>query len=332
MRLNVDSATTTCSRCRTELPAAALACPACAALVHSTRLKELAEKAGDASAAGQHAEARALWTEALGYIPAGSQQHAAIMAKLAAMPDADIDRAGVSSRADSRAPWWRRILGGAVVTGALLFGKLKLLLLGLTKASTFFSMFAFFGVYWSIYGWPLALGLVVTIYIHEMGHVSELRRLGIHSGAPLFIPGVGALVMLKQHISDPSVDARIGLAGPRWGLAAALAALAGYYATGAAIWLAIAQVTAWINLFNLTPIWQLDGSRGFHALNRQERWLIVTLIVVALTVTGVGLLLIVGGVAVFRAATGDEGPGDRRAAVTFATLVLSLSWLARGLR
>jgi len=273
-----------------------------------------------------------MWTEALGYIPTGSQQHAAIMAKLAAMPDNDIGRAGASSRADAGAPWWRRVLGGAVVTGALLFGKLKFLLLGLTKASTFFSMFAFFGVYWSIYGWPLALGLVVTIYIHEMGHVSVLRRLGIHSGAPLFVPGVGALVMLKQHISDPSVDARIGLAGPRWGLAAALAALAGYYATGAAIWLAIAQVTAWINLFNLTPIWQLDGSRGFHALNRQERWLIVTLILVALTFTRVGLLLIVGGVAVFRAATGDAGPGDRRAVVTFATLVLSLSWLARGLR
>ena len=60
-------------------------------------------------------------------------------------------------------------------------------------------MFAFFGVYWSIYGWPLALGLVVSIYIHEMGHVAMLRRLGIAAGAPLFIPGMGAVVMLKQH-------------------------------------------------------------------------------------------------------------------------------------
>ena len=59
----------------------------------------------------------------------------------------------------------------------LLVSKLKFLLLGLTKASTFISMFAFFGVYWSIYGWPLALGLVLSIYIHEMGHVAMLRRL-----------------------------------------------------------------------------------------------------------------------------------------------------------
>jgi Zn-dependent protease len=86
-----------------------------------------------------------------------------------------------------------------------------------TKASTFASMFAFFGVYWSAYGWPLALGLVMSIYIHEMGHVVRLRRLGIAAGAPRFIPGVGAVVMLKQHVSDPLIDARIGLAGPLWG-------------------------------------------------------------------------------------------------------------------
>ena len=92
-------------------------------------------------------------------------------------------------------------------------GKLKFLLLGLTKLSTFASMFGFIAVYWSIHGWPLAVGLAGSIYIHEMGHVAMLRRLGIQAGAPLFIPGVGALVMLKEHVTDPIVDARIGLAG-----------------------------------------------------------------------------------------------------------------------
>ena len=166
--------------------------------------------------------------------------------------------------------WWTRGAAAAATVGLLLVGKLKFLLLGLTKASTFVSMFGFFAVYWSIYGWPLALGLVVSIYIHEMGHVAMLRRLGIDSGAPLFIPGVGALVMLKEHITDPIVDARIGLAGPVWGLGAAVAAWRIYFATGAAIWLAIAQLTAFLNLFNLIPIWQLDGSRGFHALSRRS--------------------------------------------------------------
>src|SRR5207253_3338673 len=119
----------------------------------------------------------------------------------------------------------------------VLLSKVKFLLLGLTKASTIISMFAFFGLYWSTFGWPLALGLVLSIYIHEMGHVAMLRRLGIAAVAPIFIPGVGALVMLKQHITDPLTDAKIGLAGPVWGLGAAFAAFAVYMLTGARIWL-----------------------------------------------------------------------------------------------
>ena len=88
-----------------------------------------------------------------------------------------------------------------------------------------------------------------------------LRRLGINADAPLFIPGVGALVMLKQHITDPVIDARIGLAGPVWGLSAAIVSWVIYLATGAPIWLAIAELTGFINLFNLIPVWQLDGAR-----------------------------------------------------------------------
>jgi hypothetical protein len=54
-------------------------------------------------------------------------------------------------------------------------------------------------VHWSVYEWPLALGLVLSIYIHEMGHVAMLRRLGIDSSAPMFIPGVGALFNAGAH-------------------------------------------------------------------------------------------------------------------------------------
>src|SRR5207249_8827341 len=125
-----------------------------------------------------------------------------------------IDSSADDAPGDDEKPWWRRGALGIVTVGLLLLSKLKFLLLGLTKASTFISMFAFFGVYWSVYGWRLALGLVLSIYIHEMGHVAMLRRLGIDAGAPMFIPGVGAFVMLKQHVAEPLTDAKIGLAGP----------------------------------------------------------------------------------------------------------------------
>jgi len=320
-----------CARCGTELAPHALVCPACGTLVHTDKLKQLAASADEASTSGDLVRAREQWEEALRFLPFDSQQYTVIRSRVTDLSKRiDAATSGTAAAKPKRdGSWWQRG-GAAVVTLVLLLvGKLKFLLLGLTKASTFVSMFAFFGVYWNLYGWPLAAGLVVSIYIHEMGHVAMLRRLGIAAGAPLFIPGVGALVMLKQHVDDPITDAKIGLAGPVWGLGAALAALGIYAVTGTQIWLAIAHLTGFLNLFNLIPIWQLDGSRGFHALSRTERWIVVASIVAALYVTEQRLLFIVGAVAVWRAMRREEGPGDRQTLVTFVILVAALSWIAK---
>ena len=323
---------THCVHCRTELPPDVLACPACAALIHAVTLKELAAAADLSTQGGDLVIARQQWASALSLLPPHSQQHAAVRDRIAGLTRR-IDAAGgepASAKTDTTSGRWRG--AAALASVALMFvGKFKFLLLGLTKASTFVSMFAFFGVYWSVYGWPLALGLVLSIYIHEMGHVAMLRRLGIDSSAPMFIPGVGALVMLKQHVSDPLTDAKIGLAGPVWGLGAALAAAAIYFVTRAPIWLAIAQLTGFLNLFNLIPVWQLDGSRGFHALARWERFALVAVIGLALLLTEQRLLLLIGGVAVWRALQRETGPGDVRVLATFVVLVVALSLLARGL-
>ena len=317
-----------CDNCRTEYPPDTLACPACGALVHSATLKQLAATADAAIANGNLAVARAAWTDMLPLLPSNTQQHTAILRRVADVTP-QIDAGGVAPTREQKSIW-SRVAGGAAATALLLVGKLKFLLLGLTKVSTFVSMFAFFGVYWSVYGWPLALGLVVSIYIHEMGHVAMLRRLGIEAGAPLFIPGMGAFVLLKQHIKDPLIDAKIGLAGPVWGLGAAIAALAVYAVTGGRIWLAIAELTGFINLFNLIPVWQLDGSRGMHVLSRAQRWTLVAIIFIAIAMTEQRLLFLVGAVAVWRAFQNEAGPGDNRVLATFAALVLALAWLARG--
>jgi Zn-dependent protease len=319
-----------CASCHTELPPDALSCPACAALVHADRLKALAGDADTATQAGDLAAAREHWTAALAFLPEYTQQHAAITARIAELTRSiEASPAAEASAPDGKTSWWRRSFPGFAAGAVLVLSKLKFLLLGLTKASTLVSMFAFFGVYWSIYGWPLALGLVVAIYVHEMGHVAMLRQLGVAAGAPLFIPGVGAFVMLKQHVSDPLTDAKIGLAGPVWGLGAALTALAVYVVVRAPIWLAIAQLTAFLNLFNLIPVWQLDGSRGMHVLARWERWALVGVIVLAFVATEQRLLFVIGAVAVWRAVQKETGPGDARVLVTFVGLIAALSWLAR---
>ncbi len=318
-----------CARCGTELTARALACPSCATLVHRERLQQLAQLAESATSQGDRDSARAHWSEALSLVPVQSEQYQQISARLAALADAADAPPGSKTPDGAPRSWWTPALGGAVAIAVLFASKLKFLLLGLSKMSTLVSMFGFIGVYWSMYGWPLAVGIAASIYVHEMGHVAMLKRLGIAAGAPLFIPGLGALVMLKQHVSDPVIDARIGLAGPVWGLSAAAVSWGIYLATGAGIWLAIAELTGFLNLFNLIPIWQLDGARGFHALSRQERWIVVGVVALALMLTGVGVLWLIGAVAVYQATREKVGPGHQPTAMTFAALVLALSWFAR---
>jgi Zn-dependent protease len=324
---------TLCAGCETQLAPGSLACPACGALVYAETLKTLAASAAELTQAEQLVDARAAWSRALELLPRSAQQHEAIRTRIAdlnrtilAQPVQSPRGAAATSVPDTR-PWWKSGAAAAVTGFVVLLGKLKFLLLGLTKLSTVLSMFAFFGVYWSAYGWPLAAGLVVSIYIHEMGHVAMLKRLGIAAGAPVFIPGVGALVRLKQRIDDPHVDALVGLAGPVWGLGAALAAYAAYRATGLAVWAAIAQLGAVVNLFNLIPIWQLDGSRGFHALTRSQQCVVVAAVAIAFAVTGQRMLVLVGAVGIWRIFRPSETKPNGTALATFVALIAALSWL-----
>ena len=307
-----------------------LSCPACTTLVHGQELKTLAATADERAAAGDLAAARATWERALELLPPSSRQHQLINERVAELNERIKSMPAAPDAAPAGArPWWQRGALLAVTIGLFAIGKFKFLLLGLTKASTFLSMFAFFGVYWAAFGWALAGGLVVSIYIHEMGHVHALRRLGIAAGAPLFIPGLGALVLLKKRIEDPIEDARVGLAGPVWGLGAALAAYGVFRATGEPLWAAIAQLGGLINLFNLIPVWQLDGARGFHALSPAGRWAVVATIGAAYLVSGSGLLIIIGAVAAWRAwQPAVVAKPDPTTLGTFIVLIVALTWLA----
>jgi Zn-dependent protease len=175
-------------------------------------------------------------------------------------------------------------------------------------------------------GLEICRGFGISIYIHEMGHVVALSRFGMRATAPMFIPGFGALIRMKQHPASPREDSRVGLAGPLWGLGAALAALGIYELTGVPIWAAIARVGAWINLFNLIPIIPLDGGRGFRSLSRGQRWIVVIVMALCWAATKEGLFALLIIVAVWRTLSEKTTTEpDPKGLLHYVLLVVSLS-------
>jgi Zn-dependent protease len=327
-----------CATCGTEIAVGLLACPGCHRLIHAEQLKTLFEQGAAASQAGdRHAELSA-WQSALQLLPAGSKQHTAVAEKIASFPaSSSQQRPAPSAQPQSR--FWKWIVGLGPI--GLLAWKLKflavallangkILLLGLTKASTVLSMLLAFGVYWTAWGMWFALGLVLSVYIHEMGHVVALRGYGIPATAPMFVPGLGAFIRLRQTSLPPFQNARIGLAGPVWGLAAAVAAWAASKLGGGPMWSAIAHTGAWLNLFNLLPVWQLDGNRGFSALGSFSRWIIAAAFGIAWVVTADGLLALLAIASAVRALD-QHAPDDTDAGVwtMFLALIAALALVLR---
>lgn len=326
---SADSRARICPACGSEIGLALLVCPACGQLAHSVRLKELAAEAEAARHANDPRAALVAWRAALDLLPPESRQYARIAQTIADL-GREVDAVPKKAVEKKDGSVLKRWMAGAGALLLFLLAKGKLLLLGLTKASTFFSLFIALGAYWTAFGWKFAAGLIASTYVHEMGHVAWLRRYGIAASAPMFIPGLGAFVRLKQYPIDPREDSRIGLAGPMWGLGASVILLVVGELEEWPSWIAIAHVSAWINLFNLMPVWQLDGSRGIRSMSRTERWLSMGAVLIGYALCGDGFLLVLAAVAGWRALSkGAPQEGDRFALVQYSALVIALALVMR---
>jgi Zn-dependent protease len=164
-----------------------------------------------------------------------------------------------------------RRIGGTIVAGLLLllkFGKGALLLVGKVKfLGTAASMLVSIGAYALIWGWKFGAVFVALLFIHEIGHVIQLRREGVKASAPMFIPFLGAFVAMKELPKDAGAEARVGLAGPVLGTIGCLIPLAMWLVTGADFWQAATFIGFFLNLFNLLPVLPLDGGRAMAALS-----------------------------------------------------------------
>lgn len=173
-------------------------------------------------------------------------------------------------------------LGAPLVPLAVLAGKAKILLLALTKVKAVTmlgTMFISIAAYALAFGWPFAVGFVLLLFVHEMGHIIQLRREGVEASAPIFIPFLGAVIAAKSMGEDAAAEARVGLAGPILGTVGTLIPLAIWLATGSDLWRALAYIGFFINLINLLPVLPLDGGRAMAVLGPMV-WIVGILIAV----------------------------------------------------
>ena len=126
---------------------------------------------------------------------------------------------------------------------------------------------------WSlVFGPWAAIALVVMLFVHEMGHVVEIRRQGMQATAPVFIPFMGAAIFQRSHPTNALRQAQIGIAGPIAGTIGATIAFIFYTSTHAPIFLIAAWFGFFLNLINLIPAGMLDGG---WILAPVSKWLLV---------------------------------------------------------
>lgn len=168
--------------------------------------------------------------------------------------DPDVDYRGYDPIHPGSGTDWRgrfKKLIGPVVALALFAGKF---LFVLAKFSTIFIAIAAYAL---IFGWKFAVGLVLLILLHEAGHYIEAQREGLHPKVPVFIPFLGAYV--KYTRGNPWQTARVAIAGPILGGAAAFVCYLIGKSQGSDLMLALAYFGFFLNLFNLIPFGIFDG-------------------------------------------------------------------------
>jgi Zn-dependent protease len=158
---------------------------------------------------------------------------------------------------------WRRLLGKITAPIVVLLG----LIAKLGSLAKFSLLFVAVGGYALIWGWTFGVGVVLLIFVHEMGHFLEARREGLRPSWPVFVPFLGAYVQYTR--GNPWQTARVAIAGPILGGVGALACYLVGRADGSDLLVGLAYFGFVLNLFNLLPVGILDGG----AVWRSTRWL-----------------------------------------------------------
>ena len=206
-------------------------------------------------------------------------------------------------------PPWRSVLRrlwAPIVAFGFLLWKLKFAVFAIFKLKIFTvagSMIVSVAAYALLWGWKFAVGFVVLLFIHEMGHALEARRQGLPVSAPLFIPFLGAVIAMKKMPHDVWNEAKIAVAGPILGSLGAAAVWALGEALDSSLLVALAFTGFFLNLFNLLPVSPLDGGRIVAAIH-PALWAVGLAILTIVTIMWPNpiliIILVVGALEVWR--------------------------------
>lgn len=226
-------------------------------------------------------------------------------------------------------------IGGAIVAGAAAVAKLGALVFKIKFFGLAISMLVSVLGYTLFFGWPFAVGLVLLVLVHELGHLVVLRARGYTTGLPVFIPMFGAYVKGSKEGATAFDSALGSLAGPLAGGLGALAVLGLGEVYDSTFLNALGYFALFINLMNLAPIAPFDGHQPGSALRLAE-WIPALAVMVAVELQdpdpALPLLALTGAFRAYKtwkhpASTGLT-PAERRTVVLTYLGMIAVSLLA----
>jgi len=147
-------------------------------------------------------------------------------------------------------------------------------------------------------GWLWAVAAVFGVFVHEFGHVLVINWAGSGPSRIRIIPFFGGAATMTRPPQSDFKGVLIALAGPVFGLLAALPFFGLAAWTGEPAWQSGAFVIGAINLLNLAPAPPLDGSKALgpilahiHPMLERVALLVVAALAIAWTASRGSLLL-----------------------------------------
>jgi Zn-dependent protease len=130
--------------------------------------------------------------------------------------------------------------------------------------------FALFGISAILYslslGWKIGLIIMISISLHEIGHLFAMKRRGMKVKGVYFIPFLGAIALPEEKFNSYETENYTAIMGPTFGLITSLLTYLLFVFTGKIEFAGAAGWIALINFFNFLPIMPLDGGRVLRSI------------------------------------------------------------------